>query len=946
MWRRCQGLISRNRTVLTIIPAVAIATATTNFLGVFNLLEWAVRDSFFELHAGNRIEDTIVVVTIDEPDIQSVGQWPIHDQSLAQLLEKISAQNPRVIGLDLYRDLPEEPGYNELVKVFRSIPNLYGIEKITGNRVPPSPVLKEAEQVALADLVLDPDRRVRRALLSAQDAQDDNAIKASLGTQVALKYLEADNIQLEPVNAQQQTLRLGQAIFTPLRTRDANYPKSDLGGYQILLNWHGDQSAFRTVAMRDVLAGRVDPTLMQDRMVLIGSIAPSTNDFFETPFSGSWLNAKNPTPGVIVHANIASQLVQAARGEKSVLKPFSWVAQIGWIVCFTFVGTVGSWQLSKRNEGRRFLLGSQLLWATLVLSFGLIGGSYLALVGGIVVPVIAPLSALIAGSLAATNAYKHHRLVETNLQLESANNQLLDYSKTLEIKVEQRTQELAKAKLAADSANQAKSEFLANMSHELRTPLNGILGYAQILQQSETLVTKDHKGISVIHQCGAHLLTLINDILDLSKIEARKLELVPAEVYFPSFIQGIEEIFRMRAEQKGIEFSVVMAGASAANLALPTTIYVDEKRLRQVLINLLSNAVKFTDQGSVTLTIDAERIVEDALKSGADENSITVSDGMVPYALRFQVEDTGIGMTAEQVSKIFTPFEQVGDVYRKAEGTGLGLSISQKIIALMNSEIEVQSQAGEGSIFSIALRLPGKAVTSSKAAPKIRRKIVGIVGTQITLLIAEDNLEDRTMLRALLEPIGFRVLEAENGQQALELIQTTTIHLLLLDLEMPVMNGWELMNQLKAQQQEGQCPIVVTSADIFSANEPKMFDAGARAFLPKPIQLDDLLNTLQVCLDLEWIYEDVVSEVTKKVEQAIQASSSEQLVLPDLSQLKQLYGLAMAGDLQTIEDVIQSMAAEDVTLLPFVQELQQLADNLQVKKIQQFLKSFLVLENL
>ena len=395
--------------------------------------------------------------------------------------------------------------------------------------------------------------------------------------------------------------------------------------------------------------------------------------------------------------------------------------------------------------------------------------------------------------------------------LETANQQLAESNLNLEVKVTQRTQELReknvllsqeiqerqKAEAAARDASRAKSEFLANMSHELRTPLNGILGYAQIFKRDQHLSAQQQDGIGVIQRCGEHLLALIEDILDLSKIEARRMDLVPAEFDFPEFLQGITAICRIRAAQKNIAFNCEYLSS------LPNAISGDEKKLRQILINLIGNAVKFTEKGGVTFKVLREERTE----------VLTTN-----VRIRFQVEDTGIGIAADELPKIFVPFEQVGNTRRHTEGTGLGLAISRQLVEIMGAELKVESTLGRGSIFWFELDL--LAVDSPEKNKKRSEKFIkGFNGTNKKILVADDRRENRSVLIHLLQPLGFEIIEAVDGQDCLNKALEFQPDCILIDLVMPVMDGFEAMRQIRKLPQLQNVVAIGTSASIMEVEK-------------------------------------------------------------------------------------------------------------------------------
>ena len=332
-----------------------------SFFGLFQPLEWAIRDQFFRLRPQESMDEAIVIVTIDESDIEAVGTWPIPDVVLAKLLAKLTVQHPQVIGLDIYRNLPVEPGHQRLVEVFRSTPNLFGVESVVGETISPPAALKELNQVSIADLVLDIDQTVRRGLLAVRDSRDNNAIKTGLAAQVALQYLAAEGIMPQPSEIEPQTIRLGQATINPLGPGMAGYKKEiDLGGYQVLMNWRGMESAFLSISLSDVLNEKASVDLFRDRIVLIGSVAESIKDEFETPYTSSlWETERQTMPGIFIHANLASQLIAAAQSGRPLLRAYSRLEEWLWISGWSILGACGSWAFSGAHLKKKIVYGRE-----------------------------------------------------------------------------------------------------------------------------------------------------------------------------------------------------------------------------------------------------------------------------------------------------------------------------------------------------------------------------------------------------------------------------------------------------------------------------------------------------------------------------------------------------------------------------------------------------------
>ena len=410
--------------------------------------------------------------------------------------------------------------------------------------------------------------------------------------------------------------------------------------------------------------------------------------------------------------------------------------------------------------------------------------------------------------------------------------QLKESFEELENRVQQRTAELKQAKEIADTANHAKSQFLAHMSHELRNPLNAILGFTQLLKWDSSLNSEQQENLDIISRSGEHLLELINDVLEMSKIEAGHITLNETEFDLYRLLANLEETLRLKAVSKGLQLIFILASN------LPQYVKTDERKLRQVLINLLGNAIKFTHSGSVSLRVKLE----------SEKDSF-------PSLITFEVKDTGFGIAPTELETLFEPFVQTETGRKSGQGTGLGLAISRKFVELMGGDITVSSRKGEGTVFKFTLPVC-RVETPVLQTPQLSRRTIALAASQpqYRILVVDDRSENRQLLLKLLKPIGFAVREATNGTEAVTLWQDWKPHLIWMDLRMSVMDGYEATRKIKSDKPGTKATVVIAlTASAFAEERSKALSAGCDDFVTKPFSESVILAKISEHLGVSYI---------------------------------------------------------------------------------------------
>ena len=694
--------------LVAIFPITAILAVRA--LGWMQPVEWTALDIYFQLRPPETVDKRIVIVGFEEKDIAILKSAdPLSDKLLAQLLTKIKQQKPRVIGLDFFRDVPVGSGYAKLAQVFRTTPNLIGIEKVSGDKydpvIAPPPILKQLNQVAAADTVLDGDGVVRRALLFTNQRQ-------TLGVTLALSYLAKESAKQEfaPETVDDCCMKIKDTIYRPLQENAGSYVRTDSGDYQILLNYRNPHQSFTRVSITDVLAGKISNNLMRDRIVLIGRTASSLNDDkFSTPFSWNLNTTPIEIPGVEVHAQIASQIVSSALDNRPLIKTLNEPLELLWIVSWSVLITILArkwWHTSEpKNFATKFFLN--LISSSLAAAVALITISYLAFLSGWWIPVVPSFLALTISPLLIANYTYITKLNERQ--------------RTLEVKVAERTQQLklnnqqleesmtqlknVQEQLITQSKLASLGTLMAGIAHEINNPLNFVIWLADIViktaEELQLEIEQEYEYLPL--EVAENIKEIINKLTEDStdiRNQAKRIELTIQSMTFsadrPAFPPQLIDINELVSSTIKIVSYSLQYKYNDFNVSLITDydssigqVNVIAQYVSRTLISIIDNACQAAYEKSLTgqvltpeVTIKTRNLVE------RDSVEITV-------------QDNGIGIPENILDKIFDPFFTTKT---PDKGTGVGLYFAHDLIVNKHGgQIEVKSQPSIGTIFTVIL---------------------------------------------------------------------------------------------------------------------------------------------------------------------------------------------------------------------------------------------------
>lgn len=735
LWTKIQKLCWRWRGELIVAGSVAGLTLLVRLAGLLQLLELSAYDQFIRLRPPVATDSRIAIVGFNESDLQSVGDWPFSDALIVELLEKIKAQEPRAIGLDIYRDFVKEPGHEKWLEFAKSTPNLIGIQKIVEDAsiqsnsndtvaIAPPPVLAELNQVAANDLPLDVDGKIRRGFIYLSDPK--GKIVLSLGFQLAWMYLEGEGIS--PETRDDGGIGLGEAILTRFANNDGGYVRANNSGFQVLLNYRAAENSFPVVSMTDVLEGRIEEDFFRDRVVLIGSTAPSLKDFFLTPYSKPFSGLPVRMTGVEINAQVTSFLISAALGERSLIFSLSEYLEWSWILLWSLIGAfwISHWRsvdgLAKLSVVRTL---ANFIIASGVLIFGVAGVFLLDWW----IPLIPPLIALTGSAIAKIGMTLIANLRRSYQQIE-------DYARTLEIKVEERTEELKNKNVELAETNIQLGETL----DQLQTAQNQMISQAKLASLGSLTAGIAHEirnPLNFVNNFSDLTVQLTQDLEEELETQSGKLEEDSAE-YIEEIIEDFKECIKTihhngKRIEKIVDGMLGHAGSGTENASLSDINQLLKEAVQLTYHNFQEKVSDFEakldidydtslppvlvfSQNFNTSLINILHNAFDAMKDRKLEGEedyfpiLMVTTEDIDNCVKISIRDNGIGIPPENLDKIFEPFFTTKPT---GEGTGLGLSLAREtIVSLHQGEVSVRSSPKEYSEFEIIL--PQKSIYESQ----------------------------------------------------------------------------------------------------------------------------------------------------------------------------------------------------------------------------------------